>query len=266
MSEIVKHIKIYILFVKNSIMRQMEYRVNFLIGILAECVYLASKMLYVYIVYKNGKDIGGLSPEQIMLFMGTFVLLTAIFIGIFMPNFNEISWKIQKGDLDVLIVKPISLQFYLTLREVQIDSPIPNIIAGITMICVSWSRIGLSAGFGNIIIYICMILIGIAITYSLFLIPVILSFWWVKSFQLLVITNRLWDFNQMPMQIYSKWIQRVGLFIIPIFVIINFPVMALFETLTPIYLVWGIIAAVLLFVFVRKLWNCAVKRYSSAGG
>ena len=70
----------------------------------------------------------------------------------------------------------------------------------------------------------------------------------------------------MPMQIYGRTIQRLGIFLIPIFVIVNFPVMALFDSLSPLLLVWGIIAPVGFFIVSSKLFNAAIKKYSSAGG
>lgn len=265
-AEIKKHIRIYLLFVKTSLIAELEYRVNFILGIVVECAYLATKLLYVFIVYSNGSDVSGLSPDQVMLFIGTFMILTAIYTGFFMVNFNYISWRITRGELDMLIVKPVSLQFHTTMRYVIITIPIPNIIAGVILVSTAWRRMGLSVGFGNILLYMGLILSGTVLTYSLFLTPHILSFWTVKSNSLIDIADRLWDFNSMPMQIYNKWLQRVCMFVIPVFIITNFPVMALFDTLPPFYLIWGLLIPLAVFLLVRRFWNHAVKRYSSAGG
>jgi len=264
--EIRKHLRVYSMFAKTSLMQQMEYRANFIIDILAECTWLVSKLLYAFVVYRTGSSVGGYSPDQIMLFIGTFIILTAIYTGVFMRNFGSIPWRVQRGELDMMLVKPISTQFHLTLREVEYATPIPNIIGGIVTICISWSRLGLSAGFANITVYICLILSGTLLTYSIFLIPCLLTFWTVKVSSVIEIVYSFWDFNNMPMQIYGKWIQRIGTFILPIFVIANFPVMALFENLPPILIAWGIAVPIALFVIMLRLFDFAIRKYSSAGG
>ncbi len=51
--------------------------------------------------------------------------------------------------------------------------------------------------------------------YSLFLFPQILSFWMMNTSAIAEITDSFWDFNNMPMEIYSTWIKITGVFIIP---------------------------------------------------
>jgi ABC-2 type transport system permease protein len=264
--EIKKHLKIYRQFIKMSIMEQLEYRVNFIMGFLCECVWLFSKMLYVIIIYRVGGDISGLSSDQLILFIGTFTVMTAMYTGLFMTNFYGISRKIAKGELDMLIVKPVSLQFFVTMRFVDIIKPIPNTIAGTILIVIGWSGMGISTGVTHILLYIALIICGSVLTYSLFLLPQILAFWVIKTHGILDITDRLWDFNNMPMKIYNKWMQRIGIFVIPVFVITNFPVMAVINDLPAHYLVWGIAVSFLTFLFARILWNTAIRQYSSAGG
>jgi len=266
LSEIKKHLKIYAHLAKVSIMEQMEYRFNFILAIVVECIWVMSKFIYVYITQKTGGIIGGSTPDEIMLFVGVFMILTAIYLGIFSGGFNYISWSVRQGGFDMLIPKPVSLMFISTMRWLSISKPIPNIIAGVLLICIAWKRIGLEAGFINILLFIYFILCGVIITYSIYLIPHVLSFWTVKTYQIAELSYKLWDFNNMPMQIYNKWWQRIGIFLIPVFVITNFPVMALFNKLNLVYLIWGLIIPIILFILVRMFWRFSIKRYSSAGG
>ncbi|MCL2696618.1 MAG: ABC-2 family transporter protein [Oscillospiraceae bacterium] len=266
LKEIKKHLRVHRMFTKISLMQQLEYRANFIIGISAECMWLATKLVYAFIVHQTGSTVGGLSPDEITLFIGTFILLTSIYTGLFMMNFFYIPWRVQGGELDLMIVKPISTQFHLTMREVDFAIPIPNIIGGLITLGISWSRLGLEAGLRNIIVYVCLIISGTVLTYSIFLVPCLITFWTVKVQALTEIAGRMWDFNNMPMHIYGKWMQRVGTFVIPVFVIANFPVMALFDSLPPLYLAWGLIIPFVVFTIVKKIFDHAIKRYSSAGG
>jgi ABC-2 type transport system permease protein len=267
--EIAKHLRVHRLFAKTSLMQQLEYRANFVIGIIMECTWLCTKLLYAFIVHRaDVETVGGLTPDEITLFIGTFIIMTALYTGLFMNNLGSIPWRVRQGELDLMLVKPISTQFHLTMREVDFAIPIPNIIGGIITIAVSWSRIGLEAGFTNIIAFVYLIISGAALAYSFFLIPCLMTFWTVKVRALVEIVYNFWDFNSMPMQIYGKWMQRLGIFLIPIFVIVNFPVMALFEheDFTPLLMLWGITVPIGFFLVVKKMFDFAIKRYSSAGG
>jgi ABC-2 type transport system permease protein len=154
----------------------------------------------------------------------------------------------------------------MTTRYINISVPIPNIIGGTVLIIVAWGRIGLETGLLNILFFVYFLICGMIVTYSLFLIPHLSAFWTIKTQGITEISSRMWDFNSMPMQIYNKWWQRLGMFFIPIFVITNFPVMALFNNMTPMHFIWGAIVPAIMFVGIRLLWKVAIKRYSSAGG
>lgn len=138
-----KHLLIYFLFAKNSLISQMEYRANFIITICVESCYLFSKLLYVIVVYQVGVNIKGWPPDAILLFIGTFVLITAVYTGLFMQNFYGVPGLVRDGTLDMLIVKPISLQFIATLRRVEFSIPIPNIIGGTIMVVIAWNKLHL---------------------------------------------------------------------------------------------------------------------------
>src|SRR5512139_1641786 len=118
--EIRKHLVIYGLFVKNSLMAQMEYRFNFIGNLSMEAGYLLVKLSYVIVVYRSGAKINGLSPDEILLFIGTFVTLTGVYAGMFMINNFGLRGKIKDGDLDLLLTKPVSLQFMATLRSADL--------------------------------------------------------------------------------------------------------------------------------------------------
>ena len=58
--------------------------------------------------------------------------------------------------------------------------------------------------------------------------------------------------------------QRIGTFLLPVFVITNFPGLFLMGELSPLLMAWGIIAPILFFGITRLVWKRAVRNYSSA--
>lgn len=262
--ELKKHLVIYRLFVKNSLMAQMEYRFNFIGNMCMETGYLLVKLSYVVVVYRSGVKINGLSPDEILLFIGTFVMLTAVYAGLFMINMFGLRTKIKDGDLDLLLTKPVSVQFMATLRQADLTIFTVDAVAGGVMVAIAWARLQIPVTLFTLGGYLGFIAISSVVSYSLFLLPQVLSFWFMNTSAIAEITDSFWDFNNMPMDIYHNWIKQIGVFILPIFVITNFPPMFVLNKMPPIYLAWSLIIPVILLALVRRTWSIGIRSYSSA--
>lgn len=254
----------YLIFAKNCFIAQMEYRVNFFAGILGECGWLLVKLLYVVVIYGTGVKVGGIPADGMLIFVGTYTFMTGVYCAFFFFNFIRIPSYVREGTLDMFITKPISLQFIVTLRYLDYGTPIPNILGGLVMIIIGWKRLSIPLSFTNITGFIGFIVIGILLNYAIFLIPQLFAFWVVKVNSITDTANALWDLNTLPMGIYSKPIQRIGTFILPLFLITNFSPLFVLNKLSIFHMVWGIISVILFMVLSRLIWRYAIKSYTSA--
>lgn len=261
-----KYLIIYFMFIKNSLMAQMEYRMNFVISSCVQLAHMGIKLTYVVVLYNVGININGFSPDQMMIMIGTYSALSGVFVSFFLINFDRLSDHIKTGSLDTYIVKPICLQFITTLRHVDLAFAFVSLIVGGTMVGIGWFRAGIDASLANILGYIGFTLWGLLLTYSLFLIPNILSFWTVSTRGISQFANQLWDFNNMPMTIYNGAIKILGTFIIPVFLITNTGGLFIMKKLSPLMICWCIAAPILFFIICRLFWNKAVKHYISVNG
>jgi len=262
--ELKKHATLYLLFLKFSVMSQMEYRWNFIGNMSMETGYLFVKLSYVVVVYRSGVSVKGLSPDEILLFIGTFVMLTGAYAGLFMINYFGLRTKIKDGDLDLLITKPVSLQFMATLRQADLTLFSVDVIAGVIMIAIAWSRLGLPVTIVSVGGFAGLLVVSCVVAYSLFLMPITLSFWLLNTSAIAEITDSFWDFNNMPMGIYTAWIRFVGVFILPIFVISNFPPLFVLGEMPPVYAVWALVVPLVTLSIVRAMWKQGLRNYSSA--
>lgn len=257
-------ISIYLKFAQNSLQSYMEYKANFYASLTMEIVFLFSKLIYVIFAYSIGTDIGGITPDQLLLFTGTYTIMIAIYTGVFMDNFYGLQGLIGNGMLDMYITKPISLLFMVSLRHVNYALPIPNLIAGITMVVIGWRRNGIPVDLIHISGYLLLIASSTVVMYAVLLLPQILCFWTIRTGAVTELLDKSWDLNNMPMYIYKKWFQRLGIYFIPILFITNMPAGFLVGKMTCIYWIWVIVAPVLFFSLLKMFWNYAIRSYSSA--
>jgi ABC-2 type transport system permease protein len=264
LKEIRKHVRMFFIFAKNSLVGYMEYKANFYSSLIMEIVFLMSKLIYILFVFQLGIEINGISPDEMLIFSGTYTIMIAIYTGLFMDNFYALSGHIRNGTLDMYITKPLSLQFMISFRHVNFALPIPNLIAGIAMVVLAWQRLGIDPSFVHVAGYIGVILSSTVVAYSVLLLPQILSFWTVKSGSITEMLDKCWELNNMPMYIYPKWLRRMGLYVVPILFITNMPSVYMIDRLNVFMGVWIFAAPVLSLIAVRLFWKLAIKRYASA--
>ena len=222
MKEIKKHLALWGILMKNSLMGQLEYRMNFFTGIAMELGYFLAKIVYMIVVYKTGVPINGLTPDEVLVFFGTYMIATGPYAGMYMMNLFGIGRQVQSGELDLLLVKPVSLQFILTLKRSDIALFTVDVLLGIVAVIIGLARMAVPVGVLDVMGYMGYLITGSLIAYAMFLLPQVLAFILVKTNSLAGLVDSSWDFNNMPMGIYARLIQQIGVFVLPIFVITNF--------------------------------------------
>ncbi len=262
--DIRKHLILWGIFIKNSFMSQLEYRANFVTGILMELGYLLAKTVYLIVVYKAGVPINGLSPDEVLVFFGTYMIVTGSYAGLYMMNLFGLSDQIRTGDLDLLLVKPASLQFLLTLRRSDMSCLLVDVVSGLIAVGIGLSRIQVRVDVLSAIGFAGYLIAGSLMGYAIFLLPQLLAFWLVKTNSVAGLVDSFWDFNNMPMGIYNRAVQQIGVFVLPIFVVTNFPALFILRRMEPLYAVWGILAPVLFLAITRLFFKFSLRRYASA--
>ncbi len=264
MREIKKHLALWGLLMKNSLMSQLEYRANFFTGIAMELGYFLAKIVYMVVVYKTGVPINGLTPDEVLVFFGSYMIATGPYAGLYMMNLFAIGRQVQSGELDLLLVKPVSLQFILTLKRSDLALFTTDVLLGIAAVTVGLVRMAIPVGVLDVLGYLGYMVTGSLIGYAMFLLPQVLAFRLIKTNGLAGLVDSSWDFNNMPMGTYNRLVQQIGVFLVPIFVITNFPALFILKKMDPLYAVWGILGPFLFLFLTSFLFNRGLKHYQSA--
>ena len=154
-----KYASIFFAFAQNSLAAQMQYRVNFLFGMLVEAGYFLAKLTYVFLIYETNTVINGMSPDYIIIFIGTYAIQTGLYMCFF-PSICKLAANIRTGDLDFYLVKPMSSLFLASFRYLDFAMPIPNILGGSVLVAIGWKRCGFAVSPLNILMFLFFILWG----------------------------------------------------------------------------------------------------------
>lgn len=258
------YIRVAVHFGKLSLQSVMEYPLNFVSGVCVELAYMMIKLVYLYVVFSTGMNVGSLTPDMVVIFVGTYIFMTGIWM--FLSGVNSIPDQVVRGDLDLIMTKPGSLQFLQTFGKYNFALAFPNVVVGTILMTVGWHLCKIPVTISNIGIFVFYLAAGIILTYSFGLMASLLVFWVTSLNAVSTLYAALWDYNNMPMELYPKVIKQIGTFLIPIFLVTNWSGMAVLGKLDTIQLVWGAVIPVLAFLLASLMWKAGIKRYTSANG
>lgn len=239
------YVKVFLTFARNSLVRDMMFRANFLIEAVSSLSWAVMNIGFYWVVFEHTTSIGaetGWGKYEFFVFMGTTWIINSIVQAFFMPNSQEFSELIRTGGLDFAMLKPIDTQFLISLRKVSWSS-LSNLLLGVVILIISLNQL---AGRGEdpwqlrpemIVLYPMYIACGVAILYSLMICLAATSVWLGRNQTLYDFWFYITNFSRYPMEIYAKgWgipLLVVFTFIVPVLVVVNVPARLLAEPLSP---------------------------------
>ncbi|MEQ1502953.1 MAG: ABC-2 family transporter protein [Myxococcota bacterium] len=247
---------------RTSVAAAMQYRADFLFDGLTSVFRLGSAVAPVLLVYQHRTVVVGWTEAQATVVLGLYFVLQGVLAMFVEPNLGEIVESIRTGSLDFLLIKPIDAQLIASARRV---SPYrsADVLAGVVL--VGWSLWGLPApSVGDVGLAVAMLLAGVASMYSIWLLAICTSFWFVRVDNLRFLIGSATDAGRLPLQVFSRWVQVLLIVVVPVGLFTTFPAMALRGTLPWTWAVAGGAVAVGFVLVSRAVWTAALGSYTSA--
>ncbi len=245
-----------------SIVREMEFRGNFVIGIFRQLLWLGAFMLMINVIFQNTSSLSGWNQYEVLTVLALSRIVESLMGIIFVDNIIGISDRVQKGTFDYILTKPLPLQFATFFNRVSFQS-LGNSLAGIVLLGyvafnyepVTWYNIFLAAFIA---------FLGVTIYYSL-LVTVASLVFYIERLQ------TLWGFSNLfsepltvPFDIFPAAPRIVMTYLIPIAFVVFVPAQAVVGRLQFIYIPIAIGIAFLFLTIANLAWRTGLRRYTSA--
>src|SRR5688500_15283764 len=133
------YLRVLATFARNSLVRDMTFRTNFVIECVSSVTWTAMNLGFYLLIFQYTNVIGhnsGWGQYEFFAFLSTTMLINSLVQAMFMPNCEEVSELIRTGGLDFALLKPIDTQFLISLRKVDWSS-LSNFAAGVLLLTVS---------------------------------------------------------------------------------------------------------------------------------
>lgn len=256
-----RYLTVLKLFWATSISAELEYRVNFAFAALGSLGSLAGSLFSLFLFYQGGYTFQGWSWEEALVVLGVFTLLQGFSSTFLAPNLNQIVKQVQQGTLDFVLLKPISSQFWLSMRTV---SPwgLPDLIFGCIIIGYAGTRLGITSS--AYALSVVPLLFGLLSLYSLWFILGATSIWFVKIYNVTEVLRGLLEAGRYPMAAYPVAYRFFFTFIIPVAFLTTVPAETMLDRVEVSWIVGAGVLAVFLLAFSRWFWQFALRFYTSA--
>ncbi len=230
-------------FARNSLIRDMTFRGNFIIETISSMSWVCMNLGFYILIFEHTPSIGageaGWGKYQFFAFLATTLLINSLVHALFMTNADEFSEMIRTGSLDFVLLKPIDTQFLVSFQRVQ-WSALGNFVFGLGLLGYAlWNIEGYTPTVLQFLLYPLYLLCGVAMFYSLMLVLASLSVWLGRNQTLYNFWFYITNFSRYPMEIYSRG-GPAGLalwgfftFIIPVLLVVNVPARILVRPLAP---------------------------------
>jgi ABC-2 type transport system permease protein len=266
--KLLQYFRLWLACARYSITRTMMFRFDFLMWGLVELFWMGVNVALVSVIYRHTTEIAGWTEYQMLLLVGSSMIVQRLLMGFFWSNLFELGRNIRSGHFDFFLAQPGNLMFMVSTRKVELEG-ILNVFVAVAIVIYAAGKLHLQPDAATLAIYALMILCGLVIHYSLIVLAVSITFWIIKSEGLEGSYFTLTEFSRLPREAYRGLFKGAASFVfvyaLPVVVVSNVPARVLIENgLNLTHALWLLAAAVLWFTLAVVVFHSGLRRYSSA--
>jgi len=257
-------LKLLSAFFKVNLQMSLAYRADAIINILMNIIWLGWDFLSLSIIFSNTDTLGGWGPGELIALLGVFRIINTLFFALIFPNTEKFNTSIRDGSMDYMLLQPVNSLFLVTFSRMSILR-IGDLLIGIALVVVG---IGMTGGaaitLSNLLVFLLLTASGLVVIYSLWIILISLTFWFIKFDNNITLLHALLDAGRYPAHVYPFWLRALITFIVPVAVATTVPLQGLRGDLHLGMILLYLAIAVAIFLVAKRVWRAGVRRYNGA--
>ncbi|MGT2934421.1 ABC transporter permease [Streptococcus castoreus] len=255
--------RMHAIFIKQYLKQIMEYKVDFLIGVLGVFLTQGLNLLFLTVLFQHIPTLEGWTFEQVAFIYG-FSLIPKGLDHLFFDNLWALGQRlVRKGDFDKYLTRPISPLFHVLVETFQVDA-FGELLVGIILLSTTVSVIDWT--LSKLVLLIIVIPFATLIYTSLKIVTASISFWTKQSGAVIYIFYMFNDFAKYPVSIYHSFLRGLISFIIPFAFTAYYPASYFLTGENLVFNIGGLmLISLLVFALALKIWKRGLEAYESAG-
>lgn len=239
------------------------YKNNFLLNLFFNCIWTIVQIVFINIIFLGTSQIENWGKSELLLFFGIDEIIFPLFIMFSYSSWVKLEQMVNDGTIDYILIQPINEKIYLSIHNVDFFQ-IPTIIFGISLTIYSLIKLQINISIVKVFFLIIFIFGGVFILNSVFSICVSLIFKYRRLSFLKDIILSFISAMSYPLDIYKGFFRFFIATILPIGILVHFPIIMLLETLTIYNIIYYLLIAILFFVLQNIVWKKMLSYYTSS--
>jgi len=257
------YLTIWFASVRYSIVRTMMFRFDFILWAMVELIWMSVNVLMISVLYLHTDSVAGWNKYEMLLLVGTSMLIQRFLMGFFWSSIFEMSRNIRTGHFDFFLAQPGNVMFMATTRKIDPDGLMNSFVA-MAIVAYSANQLQLQPTLVDIALYAFLVFCGLVIHYSILVLTISLSFWITTAQGLEGSYFTLMEFSRLPREAFKGVGNLLFVWVLPVVVVSNSPARTLLHGFDPKLALWLFGVAVLWFGAAVFVFNRGLRRYSSA--
>ena len=263
MTTLRRYVRVYVACLRNCLARELEFRTSFLLSAGSTTLWAVFSMVLAGLIFSNVRQVAGWDLDRMFILTGSFLLVEGLSSALFQRNMQRLSEMVNKGELDFVLIRPISSQFLVSIRYVDFGD-LPTAVVGLVYVAIGVGRLGIAPGLTEVAGYVVLVASALLSLYALWFITVTLVLWTGRINNIAAVVEPFMGLARMPSDVYRGLFRPIATYVLPIAAIATLPSQALLGVLEPAMLPYQLVLAVVLLWLSHRFWHFSLRRYTSA--
>jgi ABC-2 type transport system permease protein len=245
-----------------SAISELAFRFNIFVRIFTDILWYAAQLSIFEVLFRHISQLNGWTLPTIRVFMGILFVTDSIFMFFFQVNLDQLGTKIRRGDLDLLLAKPVNSQWFLSLQKISMPYA-----GNFVMACMwlAWALTQIPDFQIHRLLWLgIMIPCSVIIVYSLRFMVAASSLFLTQADAINQIWWQLYRLGTRPDNTYPIALKYSVLTFLPVGFMASVPTRLLLGLADPLLALLGCTLAGLLLWASTRFWRRGLRQYSSA--
>ncbi|HEY4300849.1 MAG TPA: ABC-2 family transporter protein [Candidatus Didemnitutus sp.] len=257
------YLRIWLTSARYSVARTLMFRGDFFVWALVELFWMTVNVLMVSVIYEHTNQVAGWTKYQMMLLVGTSMLIQRFLMGFFWSSIFEMGRNIRTGNFDFFLAQPGNVMFMATTRKLDLDS-LANSLVALSVVVYSAHQLGLTLTVLHVALFAVLVACGVIIHYSILVLCIAAAFWMTSAQGIEGSYFTLSEFSRLPRQAFRGVAEFAFVWALPMVLVSNVPATVLFGQVEARLVLWVVVLAVAWFSLTVFVFHRGLRRYSSA--
>jgi len=258
-----RHVRFAFAVFIQAIARDAQFRAQAWTTFGVGLVEVAVSLIPALLVFAHADAVNGWNVGLVVAVTGMFTIATAVLSAFVLPNQAKMTDYIRRGQLDLVLIRPLSAQWYVACRWMQ-PAELWSALTGLVLVLVGLARADVHPGVADVLLGLAWLAAGLTLIALVWMNLGYLAFWLESVDPVTELISTLLTAGRYPLAFFPSAVRTLLTFVFPVGLATTLPVTALTGQTDPRLALLTAGLLVILGVLTRTHWKVAIRRYASA--